>query len=192
LQRCTACNFLYHCFRRVSFSQKLHADSIAFLAGFRHTCEQHQLDGYGWTFYDPRIGGSQTFHDPTNGLDMTTSFVKLQANSKGQSWATRIKGSVRPDAPKDLKTTLIFHAGLEGMGHIQVDNEGSPQPGFEGDIKLSGATTDLGTWKMEVRESESSKHPVVTHEAAEEKDISRTMVRSVMVRRDVVWQALGM
>lgn len=61
--------------------------------------------------YDPRVGGSQAIRDKELGVDITTDFVK---NEDGSSWAVRVSGAVRPDAPqKNVNTSLIFHVAME-------------------------------------------------------------------------------
>jgi mannosyl-oligosaccharide glucosidase len=67
------------------------------------------MAGYGWEEYDTRKGGIQTIHDAKNQIDMTTTFVKIPGGAHGGSWAARIKGEPRDDAPADLKTTVIFY-----------------------------------------------------------------------------------
>ncbi|KAK7746002.1 Processing alpha glucosidase I [Cytospora paraplurivora] len=79
----------------------------------RDTCEQNDgMKGYGWTMYDPRVGGSQAIHDEELGVDLTTDFLKTE---DGHGWTVRVAGTPRPGAPTNLKTSIIFHLALEGM-----------------------------------------------------------------------------
>ncbi len=38
-----------------------------------------------------RTGGVQSIHDIENGIDITTSFVKIPGGAHGGSWAARLK-----------------------------------------------------------------------------------------------------
>ncbi|KAM0808066.1 hypothetical protein AB5N19_08407 [Seiridium cardinale] len=86
-------------------------DQSGMLNTLRDTCEQSDgMEGYGWTAYDVRIGGSQTMHDSTLQLDLKTDFFKTK---DGESWTVRVTGTPRSGAPTDLKTALIFHVAVE-------------------------------------------------------------------------------
>ncbi|KAI1857139.1 hypothetical protein JX265_011340 [Neoarthrinium moseri] len=77
----------------------------------RDTCEQDDgMQGYGWTSYDPRAGGSQTIHDAALRVDLKVDFYKSQ---DGLSWTARVTGTPRAGAPADLKTAVVFHAAME-------------------------------------------------------------------------------
>ena len=71
------------------------------------------MDGYGWTVYDPRHGGSQTIKDPCNGLDLTTDFYRPNQGLHDDSWGVRIKGRPRADADRKLRSTVLFYVGME-------------------------------------------------------------------------------
>ena len=96
------------------------------------------MAGYGWDEYDVRSGGQQTIHDAGNRIDITTSFVKIPGGNNGGSWAVRVKGVPRADAPPDLKTTAVFYASLQGLGSLEVAN-GFESLGYDGDVILKGA-----------------------------------------------------
>ncbi|GAM83731.1 hypothetical protein ANO11243_017210 [Dothideomycetidae sp. 11243] len=167
-------------------------DFASVQSNFRHTCEQHEgMAGYGWDIYDPRKGGSQTIHDEGNGIDITTHFVKFpERGSNGGSWGARIIGTPREGAPQDLRTTVVFYAGLEGFGALEVDNIGDDEEehGFTKDVKLSGETNDLGTFSLTVTEGKG-EHPESTHRGASEDQLDRTRVRSMQVPEAGLWQA---
>ena len=40
------------------------------------------MRGYGWDEYDARLGGKQTIYDEGNGIDITTTFVKIPGGSE--------------------------------------------------------------------------------------------------------------
>ena len=85
-------------------------DATAVLKSLRHTCEQNEgMASYGWTDYDARLGGRQVINDTENSLDLVIDFVK----ASDASWTARISGSLRSDAPADLKTSLVFYLGNE-------------------------------------------------------------------------------
>ena len=87
----------------------------------RYTCEQNEgMKGYGWDEYDTRRGGVQSIHDIENGIDLTTSFVKIPGGAHGGSWAARIKGELKEDTPKDRKTIVILYVTQEGLDHSDV------------------------------------------------------------------------
>ncbi|KAF4628986.1 hypothetical protein G7Y89_g9162 [Cudoniella acicularis] len=154
---------------------------------FRHTCEQgDDMKGYGWDEFDARFGGQQTIYDAGNGIDITTMFVKIPGGTHGGSWATRVRGVVRKDAPPDLKTTVMFYASLEGLGSLEVENERSPL-GYEGDVTLKGDSPGLGEYKVVVTAGRGF-HPKHTHPSYEEKPLDRTFVRSLTVPPEILWQ----
>lgn len=69
------------------------------------------MENFGWTIYDPRVGGSQAIRDKELGVDLTTEFMK---NEDGSGWAVRVSGVVRPDAVQErVNTSLIFHVAME-------------------------------------------------------------------------------
>jgi mannosyl-oligosaccharide glucosidase len=144
------------------------------------------MKGYGWDEYDARTGGTQTIYDDANGIDITTMFVKIPGGSNGGSWATRVRGVVRKDAAPDLKTTVIFYAQLEGLGNLEVQNEADPL-GFEGDVTLSGSSDGLGDYKLVVTAGRGF-HPKHTHASYDEKPLDRTIVNSLTIPNEVLWQ----
>ncbi|KAF2156237.1 glycoside hydrolase family 63 protein [Myriangium duriaei CBS 260.36] len=159
---------------------------------FRHTCEQNEgMAGYGWDSYDPRHGGKQTIHDAGNGIDITTEFVKFpDRGSNGGSWGARIKGVPREEAPPNLRSTVVFYAGLEGFGSLSVDNvEGTEEEqGFEGDVKIAGQTNDLGDFHLTVTQG-TGRHPQSSHPGAHEDQADHTRVHSMQIPEAGLWQA---
>ncbi|PLN83537.1 glycoside hydrolase [Aspergillus taichungensis] len=156
---------------------------------FRHTCEQNEgMAGYGWDEYDIRKGGRQTIHDAGNSVDMTIDFVKVPGGQHGGSWAARVKGVPRDDAPPDHSTSVIFFAALEGLGSLGVETEVDPR-GFEDNVKLTGSTLDLGDFAIDVTAGPASnEHPEHTHPTWEDKPLDRTFVSSATMPPEHLWQ----
>ncbi|EON96645.1 putative glycoside hydrolase family 63 protein [Phaeoacremonium minimum UCRPA7] len=156
----------------------------------RYTCEQHEgMAGYGWDEYDTRKGGVQTIHDAGNNIDITTSFVKIPGGAHGGSWAARIKGEPRADGPSDLKTTVIFYVSQdEGLGSSLAAYESEDPLGYDGDLALEGQSQSLGKYKLVVTKG-TGDHPMSDHELSEQRDLGKTVIQSVTVPEDFVWQA---
>jgi mannosyl-oligosaccharide glucosidase len=156
---------------------------------FRHTCEQHELNGYGWDEYDVRSGGRQTIHDPANHIDITTEFIKFPGGEHGGSWGARIKGTPRADASPNVRTTVIWYNTLEGAGSLAVDraDEAEPQPGVQGDVVLTGETPELGAFEVTVTEGKGD-HPHDAHPSYDDKPLDRTLVHSGQVPDEALWQ----
>ncbi|KAL2871349.1 mannosyl-oligosaccharide glucosidase [Aspergillus lucknowensis] len=157
---------------------------------FRHTCEQNAgMAGYGWDEYDIRKGGRETIHDAGNSIDVTIDFVKVPGGQHGGSWAARVKGVPRDDALADQPTTVVFHAGLEGLGSLGVSTESDDPRGFEGDVKLKGYTAELGDFSIDVTAGDKgNEHPVYDHPSYEDKPLDRTLVASLAVQPEQAWQ----
>ncbi|KAI1914025.1 Processing alpha glucosidase I [Ophidiomyces ophidiicola] len=157
---------------------------------FRHTCEQNEgMAGYGWEEYDIRNGGRQTIHDAGNTLDLTIDFIKVPGGNHGGSWAARIKGNPRRDAPPNQPTTLIFYTTMEGLGELGVGNEIDPL-GFQGDVKLFGSTVDLGEFTIDItRGPDTNRYPQKIHPSYDEKPMDRTFVASFQLESELLWQA---
>ena len=153
---------------------------------FRHTCEQHELDGYGWDEYDVRSGGRQTIHDPANRIDITTEFIKFPGGQHGGNWGARIKGTPREDASPDLKTTVVWYNTLEGLGYLEAEGN-EEETGAEGDVLLKGQTPELGDFQLRITEGKG-QHPQFGHPSSLEKPLDRTLVLSSQVPNDALWQ----
>lgn len=164
--------------------------TIVILTDFRHTCEQHEgMAGYGWDEYDVRQGGRQTIHDAGNSIDITTEFVKVPGGNHGGSWGVRIKGTPRDDAPEKLMSTVIFYAGMEGFGSLNVNNE-KDDLGIEGVVKIEGSSNELGDFSLEVNEGpDTNMHPRASHPSYANKPLDRSIVTSLQVPEGNMWQA---
>lgn len=154
---------------------------------FRHTCEQHEgMAGYGWEEYDVRTGGRQVIHDTGNKIDLTIDFVKVPGGQNGGSWAARVKGTPRDDAPPTLVTTLIFYAGIEGLGELGFD---TTEQDASGQVTLHGSMTDLGEFDMTFPDSSDNQLPYKTHPSWDGKPLDRPLTCSVQIPREAMWQA---
>jgi mannosyl-oligosaccharide glucosidase len=136
------------------------------------------MEGYGWTAYDPRKGGTQTIHDSGNKLDLTTEFAKIPGGKNGGHWGVRVRGRPRENAPQNLKTTVVFYVAIEdlnfnpgtalGCTHRQYDNP------FDGKVDCEGSAPGLGKFKIDV---------------GGKKTVGRTAVKSLSVSENALWQA---
>lgn len=150
------------------------------------------MAGYGWDEYDVRQGGRQTIHDAGNSIDITTEFVKIPGGKHGGSWAVRVKGTPREDAPSRLISTVLFYAGMEGFGNLNVVNE-QDDLGIEGTVKMEGSSNELGGFKLEITDGpDTNMHPPSTHASYAEKPSDRSLVSSLQVEDGVMWQAKSM
>lgn len=147
-------------------------------AGLRDTCEQNDgMQGYGWTFYDTRIGGSQVVHDKQLQLDLSTDFLKSE---DGGSWSVGITGTPNQDA-RDVRTSVILHVAVEkadsnGPKSLACESHGEstsgPLAACRGEIAALGG-------KFEFQVLGNAKNNLV-HDAA---------VKSLDVSEDKIWQA---
>jgi mannosyl-oligosaccharide glucosidase len=134
------------------------------------------MQGYGWTFYDPRVGGSQAVHDTQLQLDINTDFLKTE---DGGSWAVRITGTPKLGAT-GVKTTAILHAAVEMADanepkSLWCENHAKNKDGV--DAACRGEIAGLGRFQFQVLGDATNN---VVHE---------TVVRSVQVPEDKIWQA---
>ena len=146
------------------------------------------MRGYGWDEFDTRRGGVQTIHDIENGIEITTSFVKVPGGAHGGSWAARIKGELTEDTPRDRKTTLFFFLAQEGLGSSLEAVAGEDETGYEGDITLKGASEGLGNYKLVVTKGMGTQ-PESDHKLSEVRAPGRAVVQSHTYPDDLLWQA---
>lgn len=156
-------------------------------AGFRYTCEQGEdIRGYGWDEYDARIGGVQSIHDESNKIDLTTTFVKIPGGNHGGSWAARIRGELRADAPKNTKTMLFYYIAQDGEGELEAEGEGT-EFGFDGDVSFKGSSKALGDYKLLITKGKG-KHPKGGHELLKDRHGDTTLVMSSDATPEISWQ----
>ena len=146
------------------------------------------MKGYGWEEYDPRRGGVQTIHDIENGIDITTSFVKVPGGAHGGNWAARIKGVLNDDTPRDQKTTVIFYVTQEGENSELQALEGEDDKGYEGDVTLKGHSEALGNYKLVVTKGTGTQ-PKSDHDVSAFRGPGQTVVQSLTYPDEFIWQA---
>jgi mannosyl-oligosaccharide glucosidase len=150
------------------------------------------MAGYGWDEYDVRYGGRQIIHDEGNKIDITTEFVKIPGGKHGGNWGVRVKGTPREDAPQQLYTTMIFYAGMEGLGTIAVRNQAN-ELGIQGPVIMDGSTSALGPFTLEITEGPTTnKHPRPTHPSYAAKPLDRSRILSLTIPEGNLWQAKRM
>ncbi|CCH41521.1 mannosyl-oligosaccharide glucosidase [Wickerhamomyces ciferrii] len=165
------------------------ADNIENIHNIRHVCDQGQdFNGFGWSQYDPRIGGKQIFHDNELKLDLTTDFIK---NKEG-SWAIKVKGVPRPGYEKNANS-IVFYAGLEGEGML-TSAVGAPSDGFKrGDpIKLIGQSDEFQGFEIDINDGpNTNQHKFLNKKQIADPDLnpSRTHYVSMRAPNDNVWKA---
>ncbi|KAK5654811.1 hypothetical protein OQA88_6847 [Cercophora sp. LCS_1] len=154
----------------------------------RYTCEQNAgMKGYGWDEFDTRRGGVQSIHDIENGIDITTSLVKIPGGAHGGSWAARIKGELKEDAPQDRKTTLFFYVSQEGDGNLE-SIPSDDDFGYQEDITLKGSSEGLGNYKL-VFTRGTGIQPKSDHPLSSERGEGQTVVQALTFPDEVQWQA---
>ncbi|QRW27438.1 glycoside hydrolase family 63 protein [Rhizoctonia solani] len=155
----------------------------------RHACDQGDgLAGYTWTEQDLREGGVQVLKDPYNNLELTTEWLKVPGGSHGGSWAARIKGKPL-DSTKISRNSLIFYAGLEGLGGIDLENE-EQENGYEGTINLVGITPELGDFSIRIVDGPDNVYITEgAHAEAFARTAGKTHVVGAVAPPGQVWQA---
>jgi mannosyl-oligosaccharide glucosidase len=113
--------------------------------------------------------------------------VKIPGGAHGGSWAARIKGTVQEGVPKDTKTMLFYYISQEGTGDLAVEGV-SDAVGFDGDVKLKGASDSLGEYSILVTKGEG-KHPTTGHKLLKDRTGDKTLVQSFDVQGEIAWQA---
>ena len=155
----------------------------------RYTCEQNAgMQGYGWDEFDTRRGGVQSIHDIENGIDITTSFVKVPGGAHGGSWAARIKGELREDAPEDRKTVIFFYVSQEGVDSELEAVPSDEELGYDEDVTIKGSSPGLGNYKLVLTKGEG-KQPTSDHRLSETRGPGgKTVVQSLTYPEDLLWQ----
>lgn len=159
-------------------------DNYDGLNHIRHGCDQRdEMAGYGWTQYDPRMGGIQTIKDNRNKVRLDTEFVKRGDDN----WAVRIRGK---PYEKDGVTSLILYLGLEGGGKIDLENSVSSKGIAGKPIKFSGYSKSINQdFKLNIRESKKNQHPFNGYDC--EKSLPPDTPHFITFRMpdDEVWKA---
>ncbi|KAL2268627.1 hypothetical protein VTJ83DRAFT_3473 [Remersonia thermophila] len=162
-----------------------------FQHNIRYTCEQNEgMKGYGWDEYDPRRGGVQSIHDIGNGIDITTSFVKVPGGAHGGSWAVRIKGTLHDDTPSDQKTIVVWYVGQEGEDATLEALPGDDDFGYEGDVTLQGRSEALGGYKLVITQGKGVQAQS-DHDLSRIRGPGQTVVQSLTYPEEHLWQGKG-
>lgn len=159
------------------------SDSFQGIQHTRHSCEQNDnINGFGWKEYDPRFGGIQYINDVDNQVEIVTEFIK----NEDQSWGVRVKG-VPSDA--NATTTVVFYAGLEGQGDLDLVNQ-IKSTGLEGDVILKGNSPELGYFSINMTENKGvNRHPDSKHVFEIKRPARNTHYASLTVPDENVWMA---
>lgn len=151
------------------------ADTYESFRDIRHACrEEDRLQSYEWQQHDGRTYARQLLKDTPNNVDITTELIKIPGGVNGGSWTVRIKGSAEPH----VKTSLLYYFGLEGKGHLNLDNKVTDS-GVKGDVELSGKTPELGEYKIKFETGLHEAPVALRHQDAYAKSLEN-------------WQALGL
>ncbi|KAI9762847.1 MAG: Processing alpha glucosidase I [Chaenotheca gracillima] len=146
------------------------------------------MAGYGWDEYDVRTGGRQAIHDVENQIDIQTEFVKVPGGDHGGNWAVRIKGTPREDASGNLKSTVVFYTGLEGLGSLIIADD-DVTTNESGGVVINGRSVELGEFKIDITRGPSTNvHPAHRHPSYVEKPLDAPIVHSSQVPEEALWQ----
>lgn len=149
----------------------------------RHECNlDEEVYGPSWNAYDPRIGGTQFIQDAANQVDITTQFIRLPDDNKGD-WAVRVKGAPRRDAPKNLESTLVFYASMEhnpkhGKGELQCSTLDDWVTGNT--VRCHGHSPGLDEFQLTVQDTTVNLGANADRSA---------LLHSVFATEDQVWNA---
>jgi mannosyl-oligosaccharide glucosidase len=153
------------------------------------------MDGYGWTRYDPRLGGTHIVHDSVNKLDLTTEFVKTSSGQHGGNWGVRVKGRPRMGAPEKLKSTVIFYMTMEQMESSNNSRlecaDSQDGDDYHGAVDCQGRANLLGSFKIRTLEAVGNRPPMQTGPESHERLGHTTIVKSLTVPENKIWQAKG-
>jgi mannosyl-oligosaccharide glucosidase len=144
----------------------------------RHTCEQKDgLAKYGWTKYNVRTGGSQTIVDPTNGLEMTTDFVKLSEDPVAGNWGLRINGKLSDSSSNSRNISVILYVALEedveaGPAHVDCARQ---EPGLNS-VECKGTAPGLDAFTISMPSPKSD-------------DQYQTSLKGISAVDEQLWQA---
>ncbi|KAF2471559.1 glycoside hydrolase [Lindgomyces ingoldianus] len=160
----------------------------------RHTCEQNErMDGYDWTAYDTRKGGTQTIRDAENMVDITTEFVKKYEGQTAGNWALRVRGTPRDVATAGLRTSVVFYVAMEKM-------DTCPECRLEAATEKKGSGDDLTVEAVDIHVKHPGLGASVIHitglKSTERADRpnntgthENTFVNSMNTTEDMLWQS---
>ncbi|CDH50432.1 glycoside hydrolase family 63 protein [Lichtheimia corymbifera JMRC:FSU:9682] len=150
----------------------------------RHACDQGDgLNGYGYHQHDGRSYGMQQIKDGPSNVQITTEFIKVPGGDHGGDWGVRIRGEpMNSQVPST--TTIIFYAGLEGQGSMDIVSKLS-RKGLKSPIQIEGDTPDLGDFEIEIVDGPLNVSP----EQGIDQDLSRTQWWGLQVKEGDIWRA---
>ena len=162
----------------------VHAENGTFAEeNLRHACNYEGMAGYGWDTYDPRTGGTQSFHDVGNFIDITADLFKPPDADACCQWGVRITGNVRLDAPKDLESLVLFYVGTEERMPSEDSFLHCTKPDEGNEVKCYGNQLNLHNFTLQIRDR--------TYIGEGKQANLRTSIRSDAVPADGMWQAKG-
>jgi mannosyl-oligosaccharide glucosidase len=147
----------------------------------RHTCEQaDQMDGYGWSLYDVRTGGTQQILDGQNNLHMSTDFVKISKGKNTGNWGVRIQGKFRdPSTPRNISTIWYMALGTDtNTSNATIRCQQSSSDSLISDIECGGYAPRLNSFSIHLS-------PPRTQHAAQ------TALHGAQIPKDQLWKAKG-
>jgi mannosyl-oligosaccharide glucosidase len=117
------------------------------------------MDGYGWTNYDIRTGGSQTVEDTKGNLKLTTELLKIPGGPNGGNWGLRIRGIPLTES-QNLQTLAVFYIASENdldMHETNLECINTRNQNRSGEtIEFSGSAPSLGSFKLLLQPPSSS------------------------------------
>lgn len=93
-------------------------------------------------------------------------------------------------APADTKTMVYYYIAQEGEGKITPQVTGG-KLGIDGDIDFKGDSKALGAYSIKVTKGEGD-HPHVSNYFSDVRSGDKTLLRSVHLTEDAMWQGKGL
>ncbi len=162
------------------------ADDLSGISNARHFCNQHDdLNSFGWTNYDPRIGGTEFISDNNAKLNLTFNFIKTP---NGKNWGVKVKG-VPFNNDKNTISSIVFYTGLQGAGEISLSNKPEDK-GYTRPIHIKGSTPELGQFHLTVTNGpKTNVHPISRHPIEKLLTSTKTHHMSLKIPDEFLWKA---
>eukprot|EP01063_Lacrimia_lanifica_P016416 TRINITY_DN22989_c0_g1_i1.p1 TRINITY_DN22989_c0_g1~~TRINITY_DN22989_c0_g1_i1.p1 ORF type:complete len:735 (+),score=277.85 TRINITY_DN22989_c0_g1_i1:50-2254(+) len=110
----------------------------------RYTAEDDQDVTFGWNYHDGVRMGIQKIVDDKNGIELETSFIKVD-DTNGGDWVARVKGKRIGGKPRSSKPITIMPTfASEGGRAINVQQRASS-------VSLRGGTKETGSFTVHAR-----------------------------------------
>lgn len=155
----------------------------------RHQCViEDEMGKFGWTEYDPRLGGKGVIEDKNLGLTMNIRLVK---GGGGENWALNIHGE--PENPKAINT-LMLYTGVEGENDVMMlkTKKKSPELVAGHNLELVGNCESIGgVFLTSITETGEgiNKHLKLPKLKDAKRDPSETHHMSLVVPHENMWKA---